>query len=760
MAITATFKADFSSFTQAVDKAEVQLRSFETGAGKVEKALGRMTDTFSGRRVIQEATLTARAIEDIGGVSRLTENELARVGAQAQEAVAKLKAMGMEVPEGIQKVADATKNAGSAFTSLSGPLKMAGSLLGAFGIGLSVSAVVGFGKSLFDMAGQLEDLSAATGVSTDGLQKFAYVGTSVGVSMDEIGRAVGTLSERLAGGDKSASGAVEKLGLNIDALMRSGPEEAFISIGEAVGRIEDPMEKNAVAADLFGGKLSKTLIPLLGDLRQAMNDVPKDALITPQQLENADKFGEKLETLMIRMKAFAATQIFPARPLELQMPENATLEEKARILRDLGWAEKDNWAATELATAAAVKEQAAQREAAAALAERSKAAVGLVDGYRQGSDAVDEIHEAFNKFSEDLAAKNAAALKVYNANLQDVIDTATGYRAVLDGIDGAVVEGVKYYAQQGVELKRVADMYELTSVQSSAMATALKVEAESIASTSRLWAEYASIRSAQGSTATERQIADVQRWAAETAAAAQRAGTDTMAFYEALAADTTAKLSAISVDWAKINSELSTGTQAGLQEIADKAQATYQAALAHVGEFSDGAIQRFRDTADAAQLAANAFGTGFESASVRATAALQETVNQAAKAKAALDMMFAGDAVPTSESLSAAAMRPGSFLGFGGGTMQQGTTGFVSNLPWPARANGGPVSSGQPYMVGERGPELFTPSQSGFITPNGGGNSITVNISAGVFDRSTVAGLADQIGQELMRRVNRRLPSA
>ena len=186
----------------------------------------------------------------------------------------------------------------------------------------------------------------------------------------------------------------------------------------------------------------------------------------------------------------------------------------------------------------------------------------------------------------------------------------------------------------------------------------------------------------------------------------------------------------------------------------------YQAARAHVGEFSDGASQRVRDTADAAQLAANAFGTGFESASVRATAALQETVNQAAKAKAALDMMFAGDAVPTSESLSAAAMRPGSFLGFGGGTMQQGTTGFVSNLPWPARANGGPVSSGQPYMVGERGPELFTPSQSGFITPNGGGNSITVNISAGVFDRSTVAGLADQIGQELMRRVNRRLPSA
>ena len=46
------------------------------------------------------------------------------------------------------------------------------------------------------------------------------------------------------------------------------------------------------------------------------------------------------------------------------------------------------------------------------------------------------------------------------------------------------------------------------------------------------------------------------------------------------------------------------------------------------------------------------------------------------------------------------------------------------------RALGGPVSPGGSYLVGERGPELFTPSSSGNITPNGamGGNTITVNV--------------------------------
>ena len=50
------------------------------------------------------------------------------------------------------------------------------------------------------------------------------------------------------------------------------------------------------------------------------------------------------------------------------------------------------------------------------------------------------------------------------------------------------------------------------------------------------------------------------------------------------------------------------------------------------------------------------------------------------------------------------------------------------------RAKGGPVSSGQTYMVGERGPELFVPGRSGTIVANdkmGGGNTnVVVNVDA------------------------------
>jgi len=55
-----------------------------------------------------------------------------------------------------------------------------------------------------------------------------------------------------------------------------------------------------------------------------------------------------------------------------------------------------------------------------------------------------------------------------------------------------------------------------------------------------------------------------------------------------------------------------------------------------------------------------------------------------------------------------------------------------------ARAAGGPVSAGKSYLVGERGPEIFSPSSSGSIIPNhrAGGSvsndnrTITINITA------------------------------
>jgi tape measure domain-containing protein len=69
---------------------------------------------------------------------------------------------------------------------------------------------------------------------------------------------------------------------------------------------------------------------------------------------------------------------------------------------------------------------------------------------------------------------------------------------------------------------------------------------------------------------------------------------------------------------------------------------------------------------------------------------------------------------------------------FGAGSA--GLPGFTPGLNLlPQRAMGGSVSGGQPYLVGERGPELFMPGRSGGIAPTGsfgGGVNVVVNVDA------------------------------
>ena len=160
--------ADFSDFTRAVDGAVVSLKSFESGAGQVDKSLSRMVDNFSGRKVVQDATLMAEAVEKIGGSSKLTDAELQKVGATAEAAAFKLRAMGQAVPPQIQALADdfkkldeSTKTASTSFTTLVGSFVSAQAIIA--GAEKAFDAIVGLVKEMGQLALEGAAVSDVTG---------------------------------------------------------------------------------------------------------------------------------------------------------------------------------------------------------------------------------------------------------------------------------------------------------------------------------------------------------------------------------------------------------------------------------------------------------------------------------------------------------------------------------------------------------------------------------------------------------------------
>ena len=87
------------------------------------------------------------------------------------------------------------------------------------------------------------------------------------------------------------------------------------------------------------------------------------------------------------------------------------------------------------------------------------------------------------------------------------------------------------------------------------------------------------------------------------------------------------------------------------------------------------------------------------------------------------------------------------------GGERKGLGGFIGGfLGGLFKENGGPVKAGQPYIVGERQPELFVPRTSGTIlpsVPSGGGgttNMITVNVDASGTSVQGNGSEADQLG--------------
>jgi phage-related minor tail protein len=101
----------------------------------------------------------------------------------------------------------------------------------------------------------------------------------------------------------------------------------------------------------------------------------------------------------------------------------------------------------------------------------------------------------------------------------------------------------------------------------------------------------------------------------------------------------------------------------------------------------------------------------------------------------------------------------GGFFGFLGGLFKKKPAPLPSGPIYTA-ANGGRIPGGRPSLVGERGPELFTPTRSGMITPNhalGGSTNVSVNVDASGSSVEGDAGQAEQLGEAISQAIQAEL---
>jgi hypothetical protein len=294
VSITGRFEADFESFYAAVEKAEAKLTDFQSGAGKVETSLNRMVDSFSGRRLIQEATLSAEAIERIGGVSKLTEDELQKVSAKATEAVAKMKAMGVAVPESLSAVAGEMKPVHEEMGFIG---EQAADLGKAFIGAFAVEKVVEFALNVGKAEQALSRLSAETQIGTDELQDLTAATADYGLSNEELAKALFNVSKGIAGGDESVARGLSLIGVSLDQVKDKHGKDLFLEIEAGLSRLQGSLRDTA-AADIFGSKLGAAMA---GFSKEAAGAVAKaeefNAKLSPAEIKDLKEYADQVERL-------------------------------------------------------------------------------------------------------------------------------------------------------------------------------------------------------------------------------------------------------------------------------------------------------------------------------------------------------------------------------------------------------------------------------------------------------------------------------
>ena len=765
MPIQGRFEANFAQFNVAVEQATVRLRGFEAGSAKVESSLSRMVDSFSGRKVISEATLMAEAIDRIGGPSRLTATELARVGTVAAEAAEKMRAWGQDVPEKISQLAEHAKATNMHFDTMKGLVK---ELALGFVAMFSVRTVANFVGDVIQSAGALKNLSAQTQIGVEDLQIMAGAMTASGVDAQELGRGVFTLSQRIAGGDDSVAGALHRMGLSLEDVRDLKGQELFLTIERGLGTLQGSL-RDTTATDLFGSKLGMAMAGAAKDIDGAMESARRLTTVMGKDAVTAlDTFDQTIARARRNLDGIAAQLIGPVAEGFNTLVDTATRGGSkwdifVAVLQDFAASTMPGVTATSTNLAKVIDDlnQKIERQTAA-----TREAAGAGRQHTEVLTAEQQAAAALAAIERDSAAALTPLQRQHLERLKE-LNALTKENAVAVGISAA------QYAQYERDVRAAEKAErELDTMLMASLTTRTKALEEYTRAHLASYTFDAQLVQLHQLEAAERAVAkSVFDQIGSITERAKVIEATTMRHIEFMREEERIRLKQAAVTNGAVIAELEAqrelnamwGTRApsALETLNRKLEELHRNKIANI-EQTNQESRLYREYTDV--LYAEAIALETETTKQREAAEAKRDAAAASEQAKASVAAFTGTLVlgvrdieefnqKVNEMYDALARSqfgiPGSSVGAPGGR-SVGGIGNIGYRPIVPRQAGGPVSAGGSYVVGERGPELFVPATSGAVMPSRWGG-VSVQNTFHIVDNTE--NIARRVADEIMREI-------
>lgn len=550
-----------------------------------------------------------------------------------------------------------------------GPLGIAlGGVSGA--MGAAGVAAVKVGTQYITHADKLNKMSDALNISTEALSQLEFAFSQNGLTIENLQASFRTMNQRISESAKGIGEAkkfLDQMGVSATELNKMPTEKKFLSIAEALGKMSNKSDAAMYAGKIFGEELGARLIPVVGEGAGAIKDL----------MEQADALGLTLSG----KAADGATDMVDAVG-ELK----AAWTGLKNSFMESGFVQATIQNFTDLID-------------------------GITEQFTETSEVRNEMNRLYREYGEsamDVGEKELRRVAI--ANVKSYKEELRTQMSQLDFPSPFTKEGGQIYLDlklngEGLENLNVDPLYNLEDIANNITFEKLKTNVDdlnkklkAVGLTQRVDLMEPQLRMVEGSL----------QWLSVT-----RENIDVLKDFQKLYLQLLDKMGdppgqpgipTIAPEDLLMDVEFGVGMNVG--DFYKQLGFTQESINIAFGKTTE-KVKSLRDTmkdtqlliADAAVAAGDAIMNSFTNAIWDTKAKL---IDLGSIAKSIFSSIMSG------------LLRMG--LVALGGAIGGPVGGFISGAF--ARADGGPVMGNQSYLVGEQGPELFTPRTSGAITPN------------------------------------------
>jgi len=204
------------------------------------------------------------------------------------------------------------------------------------GIGVKIA------KDFLQAGDELDKFNRRTGISVEQIQRLKFAAQQSGTSIETIEKAF-LRSTRVIGdaqsGLKEAEDTLVALGLSVEDLANTHPDELFYTFADALVAIESPLQKAQLAQELFG-RSGAQLLPLLEDGAEGVRLLTDEAerngnIMSTEAAQAAAKFNDTLNELK-QIGLSGVTAALSALVPHLTALAQYVKDEALPVMRDFG----------------------------------------------------------------------------------------------------------------------------------------------------------------------------------------------------------------------------------------------------------------------------------------------------------------------------------------------------------------------------------------------------------------------------------------